>query len=198
MHTLQDLAVATVHAQQHGTHITATDVENILKNVKGTTFASIITVTDVALSAANKAEKIYKVTSAQVQLFNNINEFTNVYENAVKRSAAGQENVESFTSQENYFLHTDCYSIVQHKSDPDKKYLYAIYNRAESVYVHNNKIVDVQHVATFCTPSAQKALLEVKEPTHNVTHDITHNVTVRVIKLSSIVQINAMKQTLTV
>ena len=202
MQTLQDLAVQIVEAQQTGTQITAEQVKTMLQNVKGTTFASMITVTKVATSAAHKAQNIYKVTAAQVQLFNNLSEFTNVYENAVKRSAAkdasnDQSNIENFQTQENYFEHTDCFSIVQHKQDPSKKYLYAIYNGAESCYVHNDALLTKEQVAAFCTPAEAKKLLS-PEPTTNVLNNVTHNVNVRVLKLESIIELKAMKQVLTV
>lgn len=203
MQTLQQLAVATVVAQQTTSkHITANDVTNLLVNVKGTTFASMITVTKVALAAAHKAEEIFKVTAAQVQLFNNLSEFTNAYSNAVKRSAAKDASndtaaVENFQVQDSYFFHTDCYSVVQHKTDASKMYLFAIYNGAESVYVHNGVIVTKEHVATFCTPSAAKQMFS-DGTVHNVANDITHSVAVRTIGLNSIVELKAMKQTLTV
>jgi hypothetical protein len=202
MQTLQDLAVQIVEAQQTGTQITAEQVKTMLQNVKGTTFASMITVTKVATAAAHKAQNIYKVTAAQVQLFNNLSEFTNVYENAVKRSAAkdasnDQSNIENFQTQENYFEHTDCFSIVQHKQDPSKKYLYAIYNGAESCYVHNDALLTKEQLAAFCTPAEAKKLLS-PEPTTNALNNVTHNVNVRVLKLESIVELKAMKQVLTV
>lgn len=202
MQTLQQLAVATVQAQQTGVSITAQDVTNLLANVKGTTFASMITVTKVALAAAHKAENIYKVTAAQVQLFNNINDFTNVYENAVKRSASKDASndttsVESFQAQDSYFFHTDCYSVVQHKTDASKMYLFAIYNGAESVYVHNGAIVSKADVATYCTPSEAKKLFS-DGTVYNVANNITHSVAVRTIGMNSIVELKAMKQVLTV
>lgn len=203
MQTLQDLAVATVNAQKNGYSITANDISTMLKDVKGTTFASIITVTKVATSAANKAEQIFKVTTATVQLFNNVNEFTSVYTNAVKRSAAKDSDnnaasIESFQAQENYFFHTDCYSIVQHKTDASKQYLYAIYNNAKSVYVHNDAIISKEVAASYCTASVQKIMLDSDKTVYNAANDITHSVTVRTIGLNSIVQLNAMKQSLSV
>lgn len=202
MQNLQQLAVATVNAQQTGVAITAQDVVNMLASVKGTTFASMITVTKTPLAAAHKAENIYKVTAAQVQLFNNISDFTNVYSNAVKRSAAKDASndtaaVENFQVQDSYFFHTDCYSVVQHKTDASKMYLFAIYNGAESVYVHNGAIVTKEYVAGFCTPSEAKKMFS-DGTVHNVANDITHSVAVRTVGLSSIVELKAMKQVLTV
>lgn len=201
MQTLEELAVATINAQRNGYSITANDVATLLKDVKGTTFASIITVTKVATAAAHKAEQIFKVTTATVQLFNNVSEFTSVYERAVKRSATklnSEATVEHFQAQDTYFFHTDCYSVVQHKTDASKQYLYAIYNNAKSVYVHNDKLISKEDAAAYCTPSAQKEMLKTGNVVHNVSNDVTHDVTVRTIGLGSIVQLNAMKQSLTV
>lgn len=201
MYTLEELAVATINAQRNGYSITANDVATLLKDVKGTTFASIITVTKVATAAAHKSEQIHKVTTATVQLFNNVSEFTSVYERAVKRSAAklnSEAEVAHFQTQDTYFFHTDCYSVVQHKTDASKQYLYAIYNNAKSVYVRNDRIISKEDAATYCTPSAQKEMLKTDTTVHNVNNDVTHDVVVRTIGLASIVQLNAMKQSLTV
>jgi len=196
------MAQEVIKLQQTGTSITADQVKELLKDVKGTTFASMLTVTKVKLAAANKDMDIFKVTSARVQLFNNIHSDTSVYANAVKRSAAkdesnNQENVQNFEVQENYFEHTDCYSVVRHKADHTKLYLYAIYNGAESVYVHGDKILTKAQVATYCTPAEAKKLLD-PEPTYNVGNQVAHSVVPRALKLESIIQLRAMKQTLEV
>ena len=182
-------------ATQATTYITPEDVKQHLATVRGTTFAQIVQVTPVATAAAHKAVNISKVTVANVQLFNNLREFTNAYVNAVKRSAAklglsDPRDVNEFTSQGNYFENTDCYSVVKHKTQ-EKYYLFVIYNKAESVYVMNNTVVDKQQVAQYLTPSAAKALLEPESTVHNVAQDVTHNVQVRTVKLENIVSIKA-------
>lgn len=192
---------ALQYVKQHSTgkHITVADVETLLQSVQGTTFASIVQCTPVTLAAKHKAAgiSISKVTRANVQLFNNLAEFTNAYENAVKRSAAklGQDasKVEAFESSGNYFEHTDCYSIVKHKTQ-EQFYLFVIYNNAESVYVEGDTVVDKQHVAQYLTPGAAKELLTPKQVVENKTHELSHTVQVRAVKLENIVEIVAQKQ----
>lgn len=184
------LALQAVALQQTGTAITPADVSNVLATVKGTTFATITQVTKVATAAAHKAVTINKVTEASVQLFNNINAFTSVYANAVKRDAG----VAEFTVQDNYFEHTDCYSVVKHKTK-EAYYLYAIYNNAKSVYVMDGREMTKAEVAAYMTPSAAKALLD-PQPTHNVLNNVEHSVAVRTVALANIVSIVANKQLL--
>lgn len=176
--------------------VTKEQIKALLDNLRGTTFASIAYVTQVKTAAAHKALNIKKVTCANVQLFNNLNAATNVYENAVKRSAGkiqGQdaEAVANFTSAGNYFEHTDCYSIVKHKAQ-DKYYLFALFNSSSSVYMLDGKLLTKQEVAQYMTPAAAKELLGNREPTHNVGHDIEHNVICRTISMQSIVSIQGM------
>ena len=184
--------------------VTAQQVQNLLANVS-TTFASIMYVTKVATAAKFKHINIVKVTKANVQLFSNINAATSVYANAVKRSASNATNMQqndatsvaNFTAQSNYFTHTACYSVVQHKTN-NAQYLYAIYNNANSVYFINNVVATKQQVAQYLTASASAQLLQKDNTVTNVTHNVQHNVIVRTIALSNIVSITANKQTLIV
>lgn len=194
------LALQAIALQQNGIRITPADISTMLAAVKGTTFASIVQVTKVATAAKHKALTINKVTEAQVQLFNNVNEFTSVYANAVKRSAAKQADndqaaVAAFTAQENWFEHTACYSVVKHKTK-DAYYLYAIYNSAKAVYVMDGKELTKTEVAEYLTPAAAKDLLQPYDAALNVTHDILHTVAVRVTALENVVSIVAQKQLL--
>jgi len=182
--------------------LTVAQLQQLLQNVS-VTFAQILYVTQVQLAAAHKAQNIQKVTSANVLLASNINAHTQLYARAVRKSAAAISSnnaaaVQAFTAQQNYFVHTATHCIVQHAQHANKFYLFAIYNNAQSVYMHNNAVVSKQHVAQFCTQSAAKQLLQNDNTVHNVTHNITHNVQVRTIALSNIVQIKARKQLLTV
>ena len=77
-------------------------------------------------------------------------------------------------------------------------YLYAVYNRASSVYVLDGRVVDKAAVAELCTPSVAKSLLNPSPTVRNVTHDVEHDVIVRTPRLDSIVSITAMRQTVTV
>lgn len=196
MHTLT-LSQAQA-ALQANNNITPQQVATLLGNVS-VTFAQITYVTKVLTAAAHKAQTIQKVTVANVILCSNIKAHTSVYANKVKRTAAtiqdnDQAAVAAFTPSDNYFEHTECHSIVQHKQHADKFYLYAIYNKARSVYMHDGNIVDEAHVAQFLTPAAAKTLLQPTDVVHNVTHNIRHTVAVRTIALSNIVSIRARKQ----
>ena len=199
--TTAQLAIA-LHAQNNT--ITVQQVQNLLANVS-TTFASIMYVTKVATAAKFKHINIVKVTKANVQLFSNINAATSVYANAVKRSASNATNMQqndansvaNFTAQSNYFTHTACYSVVQHKTN-NAQYLYAIYNNASSVYFINDVVATKQQVAQYLTASASAQLLQKDNTVTNVTHNVQHNVIVRTIALSNIVSITANKQTLIV
>jgi hypothetical protein len=203
MHTLtlaQAQSAIALHA--NNTVVTAQQIQNMLQNVS-VTFAQITYVTQVALAAQHKAQNIQKVTTANVILCSNIKAHTSVYANKVKRSAAQYSNndaqaVAAFTAQQNYFTHTATHCIVVHTQHANKFYLYAIYNNAQSVYMHNNAVVTKQHVAAYCTKSAAATLLQQNNTVVNKTHNITHNVQVRTIALSNIVSIRARKQLLTV
>lgn len=199
------LAQAQQALQQraNNTVITPVQVEQLLQNVRGTTLASIVQVTKVATAAANKARNVQKVTEASIQLFNNIADFKNVYTAAVKRSANAiadnsAANVANFEQQDNYFQHTATFSLVQHKKDASKYYLFAIYNRADSLLFIDGQPATKQAVAALLTPSAAKELLAGTNIVHNKANDVLHTVQVRTIALDSIVELNAMKQSLTV
>jgi hypothetical protein len=199
LNNIQAQAILAQHANAQ--NISAAQVAALLANVS-VTFAQIAYVTQVQTSAANKQHNVQKVTVANVQLFANINAFTSVYANAVKRSAAqiasnDAANVAAFTAQQNYFAHTQCYSIVAHKQT-QAQYLYAIYNNASSVYFINNSVATKQQVAALLTASASAKLLQASNTVHNVANNVTHNVQVRTIALQNIVSIHANKQALSV
>lgn len=180
--------------------IVPAQIEALLAAVRGTTFANIVQVTPAALAAKHKHVTISKVTEASVQLFNNLNEYTSVYANAVKRSALkiadnDKEAVEDFVPQAAWFEHTQCYSIVKHKTK-EQYYLYAIYNNAESVYIMDGRELSKHEVAQYMTPAAARDLLQPYDAVLNVKHDILHNVTLRAVALCNIVSIVAQKQLL--
>lgn len=199
------LAQAQQALQQRSNNnfVTAQDVEQMLQNVKGTTFASIVQVTQVKTAAAHKDRNVQKVTQASVQLFNNVQDYKNVYAAAVMRSAAqiadnSAADVQAFKQQDSYFAHTNTFSLVQHKTDATKYYLYAIYNNANSLYFIDGQQATKAEVAALLTASAAKDLLNSSNVVHNVANDIMHTVQVRTIALSSIVELKAMRQTVAV
>jgi len=196
----QAQAAIALHANNNA--LTVAQVQQLLQNVS-VTFAQICYVTDVTLAAAHKAQSIKKVTSANVMLASNLQAHTSLYARAVRKSAAKHAHnsasaVAAFSASANYFEHTNVHCIVQHKQNAALQYLFAIYNNASSVYVHNNDVVSKQHVAQYCTASAAKALLQQSNIVHNATHDITHSVIVRTVALQNIVSIKARKQLLSV
>lgn len=187
-----------VALRANGTAVTADAVKQMLANVHGVTFAHIVQVTPVTLAAANKANEALKVTFANVQLFNNLSAFTSVYENAVKRTAAKIASndaaaVDEFKSQGNYFEHTDCYSVTQHKTDASRQYLYAIFNNSESVFVLNGSIASREQVAALMSKRAGEELLAPSQP-RSAAYGIEHDVHVRNVSMDNIVSITAMKQ----
>jgi hypothetical protein len=171
-------------------HAVAQQIANLLAH-RSVTFAQLDYATTVKTAAAHKHVNIVKHTSANVQLFANINAATNVYANAVKRSAG----VDEFTTNSAYYTHdANCYSIVTHKTS-NKQYLFCIYNTAASTYTIDNVAATKQQVAKYLTPSAAKQLLEPASATYNATNNITHNVVMRTISLDNINSITAAKQT---
>lgn len=186
--------------QQQQQQAIAQQIQALLANAS-TTFAQIQYTTQVATAAKHKHVNITKVTRANVQLFSNINAFTNVYANAVKRSAntiqqAQNANVNAFATQQNYFAHTTCYSIVKHKLN-NNLYLYAIFNNAKSTYYINNVLSTKQQVAQYLTAAAQQQLLNSNNVVYNVANNVLHNIHVRTIALHNINSITACKQTVT-
>lgn len=204
--TMQKLTVAqaqqAVLLQANNNTLTVAQLQQLLQNVS-VTFAQLLYVTNVQLAAQHKAQNIQKVTSANVQLASTLHAHTQLYARAVRKSAAKYAQndaaaVAAFTAQQNYFVHTATHCIVQHAQHAHKLYLFAIYNNAQSVYLHNNAVVSKQHVAQYCTASAAQKLLQQNDTVHNVTHNIVHSVQVHTIALSNIVQIRARKQLLSV
>ena len=189
-----------MHANSHT--ITAQQITAALGNAS-VTFAQLLYVTQVQLAAQHRGQCIQKVTSANVILCSNVTATSHVYARKVQRSALGYAQnaaaaIAAFTAQQNYYTHTPCYSIVQHAQHAEKLYLYALYNTASSVYMHNNAVVSKQQVAQYCTPSAAAKLLQDGSEVHNKTHNIVHNVHVRTIALSNLVHMRVRKQLLTV
>lgn len=174
---------------------TAADQIAALIGRASSTFAGIEYVTEVKTAAKFKHLTITKQTRANVQLFGTLNQFTNVYKNAVMKAAkkAG-ENLEDFVIQDTYFEHTDCYSIVEHKTN-GKQYLYCIYKKgAKSDYFIDGKAATKDDVMEFLTPSAKAAMVSSK--THNKLNDVDHDVIIRTIAIDNIVSLTAGKQTL--
>lgn len=165
--------------------ITPAQVQALLANVRGVTFAEIETNTAVKLAAAHKARDVRKNTVANVQLFNGIQDFT-IYARAVKRRAE----VDTFEQSDNYFEHMGCWSLVRHKTR-DKVYLYCVYNGAKSTFTIDGVAATRTEVAALMTPSEAKKLLDTSGVVHNKRNDVEHDVIVRTIELANVRRINA-------
>jgi len=176
----------------------AQQISNLLQGVS-VTFAQLEYATQVKTAAAHKARKVVKHSRANVQLFSNISAATSVFANAVKKSAAkiadnDQQRVQDFKVQDNYFEHTDCYSIVKHKIK-DCLYLYAIFNKSMgSDYTIDGQPATKMEVAELLTAGEREKLLSSNPVTRNVANNIEHDVIVRTIALHNIAAITAMKQ----
>lgn len=178
--------------------ISATHIIGALDG-KASTFAGIDYITKVQTAAKHKGVNIQKYTTANIQLFSNLKEANKVYTNAVKKAAGkieenDKDKVQEFVAQDNYFTHTDCFSLVMHKTT-GKQYLYAFFNNAESVYTINGKIADKAQVAEYLTPSAKEKLLG-DGIVHNKANDVLHTVQVRTIALENIVELRTNGRTL--
>ena len=176
--------------------ITETAVRELLGN-RSSTFAGIDMITIQKPSAKFKNVLIEKHTKANVTIWSDLNDETNPYTNAVIKTAnriEGQE-VTEFKPQDNWFYHTDCYSIVHHKTT-EKPYLYAHFNSAQSEFTIDGEPATREDVAQYLTPSEAKKLLEPNEVTHVKHSDVMHTVIPRAISLESIQAIRACGSTI--
>lgn len=193
--------------QQHANNntISIASIMQALANVS-VTFANIVTVTKVATAAAHKHMQIVKITSANVQLYSNVNAANAVYTKAVKRSAASiasnnAANVAAFTASAASFTHNaNCYSIV-HNAKTNNTMLYARYLRSNSVYAIINAdstftIISKQQAASYCTASTAAKMLDSNTAIHNKTNNVTHNVRISTVSISNIVALTVRKQIL--
>ena len=103
-----------------------------------------------------------------------------------------KDNVDAFEVGESPYRHTNIYPVCELKSNPEKKYLYAIYrDTSNSVYIKDGEELTKEQVAEYLTASEARKLLEEKTAiTENVTHNIKHTVIVRTIGLGGIVRLN--------
>jgi hypothetical protein len=192
-------AQAALAAQQSNAQFSVQQIRDLLQNAS-VTFANVVFVTQQQNSAAHKNVIINKCTNANIILCSNIAAHVNVYANKVRKSALQYannsiEDINNFDTSTASFTHTSCYSVVQNKKVATKFYLYAIFNNAQTVLLHNNTVVTAQYAQQFLTPSALAA--QRARVIHNKTNNVTHNVVVRTIAISNLVSIRARKQILT-
>ena len=185
---------------------TPAKVKQLLANTNGATLASLVLCTNVEGVSKDYKDSITikKVSKVNVMLYGNVTN-TNVYADAVKRSANkiatnDSANVDAFVTQTTYYAHDEqCYSIATHK-DNGTVYLYSVVNNnadAEAYYFVNNVLATKQEVAQYLQASKAKVLLEGRSNV-NKTFNIEHNVKPFVVKLQNVMQINALKQSITV
>lgn len=176
-----------------------TDLNALFANVHGMTFASICYVSDIQTAAASPLRGyIVKVSRAQVMLANNLKEYTNVFLNAVKRSADSE--IKEWIPSESYYEHTTTFCVVQHKTKPERFYLYVIYQNhhtTDTCYINtlNGEVMFKEEVAAELAPAAAQKLLNGTADVYNKTNDIYHNVHVRTISLDNLASITLQGST---
>lgn len=123
-------------------------LNGVLAKVKGTTFASMDTITDVKLKGGKKNEMQGRVTKRtsnnQVMIFTNSNE--NGYENMVKRRLEQEgKNPETFKLGElPWGKRVPNTPIIEHN---DKHYMQVIFNKpGKSEYFLDNKPIDPENI----------------------------------------------------
>lgn len=163
--------------------LTEEQIQELFEPVKGTTFARMVTCTNVATAAAHRDKKIQKISVANVQVFSTSNDVS-PYTNAVRKQSGNTD----FQAQESHFEHMTPYSLVRNKKS-GKPFLYVIYNGAKSQYVIDGEPATKEDVAQWLTPSGAKALLEPAEKVVNVAAEVEHKVIVRTIGLENIVEL---------
>lgn len=164
-----------------------------LSTVKGVRFAHIDFETRVKTASAYKDIEIVKAVSANVQIFGTVSDYTDVYLNAVKKSAKNisennLENIENFIKSATWWKHIDnaIYSIVKH-IEKDIYYLHCIFNSvSESIYFVNGVQTEKADILQYLTPSEAKKLSEDNSIVYNKTNDILHEVHTRTIQLDNI------------
>lgn len=182
--TAQQLA-AIVHS---GSNVTAQQLQAAIKNNK-VTFATIVQCSLVDLSKDNKAiHKIYKIATTNVTI-------NASYTNAVQKTAStissnNASNVANFVAQASNYtaLNSNCEAVVALNSNNSKHYLKAIANKcyaAQYFCANTNSIVSKAYVASLCTASAAKAMLNTSNVVHNVSNNIAHTVAPRTFALAN-------------
>ena len=167
---------------------------DFLAHVKGTRFASVLFTSDVKTAAKFSHIKVTKEVTANVQVFAGLKDFTDVYISAVKRTAGkisenNAENIENFEKSETWFERADnVYSIVTHKTS-GKKYLFAIFNSAQSTFFIDGEPATKEKVSEFLTPSEAKKLFQDNSIIYNKKNDVLHMVQCRTVALENIKEI---------
>jgi len=179
--------------------LAAAHIKTMLGNT-GHSFASLVQCTKVGTAAAHKSMTILKMSYSNISIASKLNEFTSLYENAIKRSASkiegnDEQAIEAFQSQGSWFEHTDVYSVVQHKTT-EALYLFAIYHKSHDSAYYNadtHAMMTKEEVAQFLTPAEAKKLLADGTVQQSVSTGLSHTVYVRAIGLQNVISLNAAK-----
>ena len=168
------------------------EIKSLVGEVCGTSFRFVKYNTAVKTAAKFKYLVISKEVSANVQVFANLKEFTDIYTAAVKRSAKrisenNMENVEAFIKSDNWFEHSNIFSIVLHK-ETRKEYLFCLYNNSISKYFINGEETEKKNIIEFLTPNEAKKLTQDNSIIYNKKNDVFHATIARTIGLENIVE----------
>ncbi len=166
-------------------------IEEKVSKIFGAKFTNILYVTDVKTAAAHKHVKITKSTSANVQIYANLSDVTEVYKNAILKNAVDSngEKITEFEVSKTWFSHVPkCFSIAYKDSNPDVKYLWCRMIKAKSEYFIDGVAVLKTDILQYLTPSEVKKLTQDTSIIHNVKNDVDHSVIIRTIKLDNITE----------
>jgi hypothetical protein len=166
----------------------------------GVNFAALDYCVELNTSAANRAVKLRKAVRSNVQIFASIKDY-DLYRKQVLRSAnkLSDSEITEYVVSDTYFEHTqECFSIVQHKKDSAKQYLYVVVNSAESQCFVNDVAASKEDTASYMTKSDAAKLLNTSSTVYSVKNDVTHDVTLRTIMLSNLVRIAVNKQVIAI
>lgn len=173
------------------------NLNSLLDSTVGTTFASMVSVTDVALAAAHKKAGIVvkKVVQSTIIVANNLQESTNLYTNKVMRTVDQSPNHDDkpfvFSGSNYERVPGDAYSVISLRSNNDKKYLEAFPQATQGVHyikIEGGEVsaITKDELVNYLTPSAAKKLFEDKSVVYNVKNDVTHSAVYRAYKVESI------------
>ena len=170
----------------------AQEIKSLVGEVCGTSFRFVKYNTAVKTAAKYKTMVITKEVSANVQVFANLKDFTDIYTAAVKRSAKrisenNQENIENFSKSDNWFEHSNIFSIVKHIKN-DKEYLFCIINNASSKYFLDGQETIKENILEYLTPSEREKMTQDNSVIYNKKNDVFHATIARTIGLENIVE----------
>lgn len=178
----------------------------ILSDTVGTTFANMVSVTDVALASAHKKAGIVvkKVVQSTIIVANNLKEGTNLYKNKVLKTMDSDQYTFSGSNYEHAIdsngIMIDAFSVISLRRDNSKKYLEAMPQSTQGVhYVKiqngNVSLIYKDALKELLTPANAKKLDEDKSKVESVKNKTTHEAIYRAYKVESIHSLTVNKET---